>query len=33
MSRDNVGFAEVLGAGHSSAQMFDSRAARKVMFE
>jgi hypothetical protein len=26
-------FAEVLGAGHSSAQMFDSRAARKAMFE
>jgi len=26
-------FAEVLGAGHSSAQMFDSRAARKAMLE
>ena len=26
-------FAEVLGVGHSSAQMFDSRAARKAMFE
>jgi hypothetical protein len=25
--------AEVLGAGHSSAQMFDSRAARKAIFE
>ena len=31
--RDRVGFAEVLGAGHSSAQMFDSPAARKAMFE
>ena len=26
-------FAEVLGVGHSSAQMFDSRAARTAMFE
>ena len=26
-------FAEVLGAGHLSAKMFDSRAARKAMFE
>jgi len=26
-------FAEVLGAGHSSAPMFDSRAARKAVFE
>jgi Alpha/beta hydrolase family len=26
-------FAEVLGAGHSGAQMFDSRAARQAMFE
>jgi len=31
--RDHVVFAEVLGAGHSGAQMFDSRPARKAMFE
>jgi hypothetical protein len=31
--RDRAVFAEVLGAGHSSAQMFDSRAARQAMFE
>ncbi len=31
--RDRAVFAEVLGAGHSSAQMFDSRAARSAMFE
>jgi hypothetical protein len=31
--RDRAVFAEVHGAGHSSAQMFDSRAARNAMFE
>jgi hypothetical protein len=31
--RVRVVFAEVLGAGHSSAQMFDSRTARKAIFE
>jgi hypothetical protein len=31
--RAHAVFAEVLGVGHSSAQMFDSRAARTAMFE
>jgi len=31
--RDHAVFAEVLGAGHSGTQMFDSRPARKAMFE